>query len=84
MRVEQRAETVDEDDGPQAGLRACVRTAMPPRPLDGAEEEAQRCIQDRRIVLQVRQSRNDVLGEMRGGLDHAPGGAGWTDATTFA
>lgn len=39
MRVEQCAETVDEDDCPQAGLCACVRTAMPQRPLDGAQKE---------------------------------------------
>lgn len=34
--------------------------------------------------LPHRQSRNDVLGEVRGGLDHASGGAGRTDAATFA
>ena len=58
----------------------------------------QRGVQDRRIALQVvaqalghgkhplphRQAGNAMQGEMRGGLDHSPGGAGRTDATTFA
>lgn len=38
----------------------------------------------RKRPLPHRQARNDVQGKMRSGLDHAPGGAGRTDATAFA
>lgn len=37
-RIEQGAETVDEDNGAQAGLGACARTGLPQGPFDGAEE----------------------------------------------
>ena len=34
--------------------------------------------------MPYRQAREDVIDEMRGGFDHASGGAGGADATAFA
>ena len=93
MRVEQGAKTVDEDDASQAGLCVGARTGLPQSPLDGAQKEVQRGVQECWVVFQVitqpfghrqhplphRQARNDVQGEMGGGFDHAPGGAGRTE-----
>jgi len=51
MGVEQCAETVDEDDGAEAGFRTGARTALAQASLDRAQEEAQRGILNRQVAL---------------------------------
>jgi hypothetical protein len=98
MRVEQRTETVDEDHGTETRRCAGAGTVLPQYPLDGGQKNVQRGVQHPRIAFQGiaqslghrehplahRQARDDVVSEMGGGLDHAPGRAGGADTTTLA
>jgi hypothetical protein len=102
VRIEQGAKAVDEGDGADAGARTGARAALAQALLHHREEDMQGQGLDGRIILQVlahrqhplahRHARHDVVGEMGGGFDHAPGvmtegnprGTGGTDAATLA
>ncbi len=98
MGVEQRTETVDEDHSAEAGHCTGTGTVLPQRPFDGAQEDAQSDVENRRITRQViapalghrkhrltqRQTPDDVVGQMRRRLGHAAGSAGRADAATLA
>ena len=96
--IEQGAEAVDEGDRADPGGWTRPRAALAQALLHRTEEDVQRQGLHGRIVLQEvaqalghrqhplahRQPRHDVIGEMRCGLDHAPGVAGRAHAAPLA
>ncbi len=98
MRIEQRTKAVGEGHGADAGGRTRPGAAPAQALLHCAEEHVQRQGLNSRIVLQEvaqafghrqhplahRQTRDDVIGEMGGRFNHAPGVAGRTHATALA
>ena len=79
MGVEQRAKTVDEDHGTEAGCVTGTGAALPQYPLDSGQEDVQGDVLLCRVALKViaqalghgehplphRQMRDDVVGQMR-------------------
>jgi len=87
MRVQRRAEAVDEDHRAQAGCAGAAGTMLAQAALDGAQQDAHDHALQRGIVVQEiaqplghgqnplpqRQRRQHVIAQRRGGRDHAPG-----------
>ena len=85
VRIERRAEAVDEGDRAEASRGAGAWTVRAQAGLHGAQEEARRStmkfgvafqkmaqpLRHREDPLPQRQVRQDVIGEMRRGLHHA-------------
>ena len=96
--IEQGAKAVDEGDGADAGVRTGTRTALADALLHRREEELQgqgldgwialqgvaQAFRHRQYPLPHRQTREDVVGQMAGGFDHAPGVTGGTESATLA
>ena len=97
MGIEQATEAVDENHCADVCCTPCFRQALPQAAFDAAQQAVEdgvlqfgvvqvvaQALGEREHPLPYRQARKDVVGEVRRGLDHAPGGAGGTDATAFA
>jgi hypothetical protein len=84
----QRAKATDEDCGAEVGGPTGAGTVLAQRLFDGGQENVRCGVEHRRIAFQVmaqplwygqhplanRQLRDDMVGQMRGGLLHAAGG----------
>ncbi len=98
MAVQCRTEAVDKADRPEPRARVGPRIGLPQMALDRAQEDREHGTERPGFALQVpaqalghredplahRQRREDVVDQVRGGLRHAPGGAGGAQSPALA